>query len=84
MTTGTSSTAREPVRWSCSRTRRTWTAVAIPVGGGGQISGWALAIKATNPAVQVIGVEPAAADDAFRSFRTGTLQRLAGPANTTR
>jgi len=57
-------------------------AVAIPVGGGGQISGWALAIKATNPAIQVIGVEPAAADDAFRSFRTGTLQRLAAPPNT--
>jgi threonine dehydratase len=58
------------------------TTVAIPVGGGGQISGWALAVKAMNPAIQVIGVEPAAADDAFRSFRTHTLQRLAGPANT--
>jgi threonine dehydratase len=58
------------------------TAVAIPVGGGGQISGWALAIKATNPTIQVIGVEPAVADDAFRSFRTGALQRLAGPADT--
>jgi threonine dehydratase len=57
-------------------------AVACPVGGGGQISGWALAIKATNPAIRVIGVEPAAADDAYRSFRTGTLQRLTGPANT--
>jgi threonine dehydratase len=57
-------------------------AVACPVGGGGQISGWALAIKATNPAIGVIGVEPAAADDAYRSFRTGTLQRLTGPAET--
>jgi threonine dehydratase len=57
-------------------------AVAVPVGGGGQISGWALAIKATNPTIQVIGVEPAAADDAFRSFRSGTLQRLTGPADT--
>jgi threonine dehydratase len=57
-------------------------AVTVPVGGGGQISGWALAIKATNPTIQVIGVEPAAADDAFRSFRTGTLQRLTGPADT--
>ena len=58
------------------------TGVAVPVGGGGQISGWALAIKATNPAIRVIGVEPAAADDAFRSFRTGSLQRLEGPAET--
>ena len=57
-------------------------AVACPVGGGGQISGWALAIKAKQPSIQVIGVEPAAADDAFRSFRTGTLQRLAAPPNT--
>jgi len=57
-------------------------AVALPVGGGGQISGWALAIKAMNPEIRVIGVEPAAADDAFRSFRTGALQRLTGPADT--
>ena len=57
-------------------------AVAVPVGGGGQISGWALVIKATNPTIQVIGVEPAAADDAFRSFRTGALQHLTGPAET--
>lgn len=57
-------------------------AVACPVGGGGQISGWALAVKATNPSIQVIGVEPAVADDAFRSFRTGTLQRLAAPPDT--
>jgi threonine dehydratase len=56
--------------------------VAVPVGGGGQISGWALAIKAMNPTIQVIGVEPAAADDAFRSFRTRTLQSLEGPAET--
>jgi threonine dehydratase len=57
-------------------------AVACPVGGGGQISGWALAIKAKQPSIQVIGVEPATADDAFRSFRTGTLQRLAAPPDT--
>ena len=50
--------------------------VACPVGGGGQLSGWALAIKATRPEVRVVGVEPAAADDAFRSFRSGRLERL--------
>src|SRR5207248_769448 len=44
--------------------------VACPVGGGGQLSGWALAIKASRPEVRVIGVEPETADDAFRSFRT--------------
>ncbi len=57
-------------------------AVACPVGGGGQISGWALAIKAKQPSIQVIGVEPAAADDAFRTFRSGSLQRLAAPPDT--
>ena len=56
--------------------------VAVPVGGGGQLSGWAIAIKATRPDVRVIGVEPAAADDAFRSFQSGTLQRLDAPPDT--
>jgi threonine dehydratase len=50
--------------------------VAAPVGGGGQLSGWALAVKARRPEVRVIGVEPAAADDAWRSFRSGHLERL--------
>lgn len=52
------------------------SAIACPVGGGGQISGWALAIKATRPQVKVVGVEPALADDAFRSFQSHSLQRL--------
>ena len=56
--------------------------VVCPVGGGGQLSGWALAIKALRPEVRVIGVEPAAADDAYRSFQTGTLQRLAAAPQT--
>lgn len=50
--------------------------VACPVGGGGQISGWALAIKAIRPEVRVVGVEPATADDAYRSFHSRTLERL--------
>ena len=50
--------------------------VVCPVGGGGQISGWALAIKAIRPEVRVVGVEPATADDAYRSFHSRTLERL--------
>lgn len=50
--------------------------VVVPVGGGGLLSGTALAAKARNPAIQVIGVEPAAADDAARTFETGRIQRL--------
>jgi threonine dehydratase len=45
--------------------------VLAPVGGGGLLAGTAVAVKALNAAVRVIGCEPAAADDAQRSFRTG-------------
>lgn len=50
--------------------------VVVPVGGGGLLSGTALAVKAQNPDVQVIGAEPAAADDAARTLETGQIQRL--------
>jgi threonine dehydratase len=40
-----------------------------PVGGGGLLAGTALAAKHFSMGVQVIGCEPAGADDAFRSFR---------------
>jgi len=51
--------------------------VACPVGGGGQMSGWALAVKAIRPEVRVVGVEPATADDAYRTFHSRALERLA-------
>ena len=57
-------------------------AVVVPIGGGGQISGIALALSALAPATAVIGVEPDAADDAARSLRTGTLQTLASDPAT--
>lgn len=56
--------------------------VACPVGGGGQISGWALAAKAIRPEVRIVGVEPATADDAYRSFHSRTLERLTAPPDT--
>ena len=52
-------------------------AVVVPIGGGGQISGVALACSALSPETVVIGVEPESADDAARSLHTHTLQRLA-------
>jgi threonine dehydratase len=51
----------------------------VPCGGGGLLSGCALAAKHMNPGCRVIGVEPAAGDDATRSFRTKTLQTVKNP-----
>ena len=47
--------------------------ILTPVGGGGLLSGTALAAKSLKPGIKVIGAEPEVADDAFRSFRQGTL-----------
>ncbi len=49
--------------------------VLVPVGGGGLISGCALAIKSKKPRVRVIGVETNGADDANQSFRQKKLIR---------
>ena len=51
--------------------------MVVPIGGGGQISGIALALAGLSPETALIGVEPDAADDAAQSLRTGTLQTLA-------
>ncbi len=53
--------------------------VITPVGGGGLLSGTAVAVAALRPGCGVIGAEPAAADDAQRSFRTGTLYPSGNP-----
>ena len=51
----------------------------VCVGGGGLISGCAAAAAALFPGCKVIGVEPAAGDDATRSFKTKTLQTVTNP-----
>lgn len=53
----------------------------VPVGGGGLISGCAIAATALRPAIRVIGVEPQGADDAVRSRRAGTLTSVPAPAS---
>jgi threonine dehydratase len=45
--------------------------VMTPVGGGGLLSGTALSVHYMSPAVKVIAAEPKAADDAYRSFKSG-------------
>ncbi|MFD1067858.1 threo-3-hydroxy-L-aspartate ammonia-lyase [Oceanobacillus locisalsi] len=51
----------------------------VPCGGGGLISGCAVAAKHLLPECKVIGAEPALSDDAAKSFKTGTLQTLKTP-----
>jgi len=50
--------------------------VLAPIGGGGLISGVAVAIKEQNPRVTVIGVEPEFAADAQASLRSGEIHRV--------
>jgi len=47
--------------------------VLAPVGGGGLLSGTAIVVRAQRPAAQVIGAEPAGADDAQRSLAAGNI-----------
>jgi threo-3-hydroxy-L-aspartate ammonia-lyase len=50
-----------------------------PCGGGGLLSGSAIAARALSQGCRVVGVEPEAGDDGNRSFRTGTLQTVHDP-----
>jgi threonine dehydratase len=51
----------------------------VPVGGGGLIAGSAIAAKGLNPAITVIGVEPAEGDDTKRSLQAGERIRIPVP-----
>ncbi|MDZ8186160.1 MAG: threo-3-hydroxy-L-aspartate ammonia-lyase [Nostoc sp. ChiSLP02] len=53
--------------------------VLVCCGGGGLLSGNAIATKALLPDCKVIGVEPTLADDATRSFHSKTLQTVKNP-----
>jgi len=56
-------------------------AIIAPVGGGGLLSGTSIAVKSSAAVIRVFGAEPANADDAARSFRSGRVEAL--PAATT-
>ncbi len=53
--------------------------VIAPIGGGGLISGTAIAASAMKPGMVVCGAEPAGADDAARSFASGKVEPLPHP-----
>jgi threonine dehydratase len=51
----------------------------VPCGGGGLMGGSALAAHGLSPSCRVVGVEPAAGDDATRSFRSRRLETCSNP-----
>lgn len=51
----------------------------VPCGGGGLLSGCAIAARAMSPGCRTVGIEPKLADDATRSFQTRKLQRVENP-----
>ena len=50
--------------------------VVVPIGGGGLISGVAIAVKETNPATRVFGVEPVGANVMRQSLDAGHAMRM--------
>ncbi len=53
--------------------------IMTPVGGGGLLSGTAIATTETKPGIRVIAGEPEGADDAYRSLATGVIQPSVKP-----
>jgi threonine dehydratase len=54
--------------------------IMAPVGGGGLLSGTAIAARSLKPEIRVWAGEPANADDAFRSLEAGSIQPARPPA----
>ena len=58
---------------------KTLDMLLVPCGGGGLLSGSAIAAKGMEPNCRVIGIEPELADDATRSFHSKTLHTVKNP-----
>lgn len=56
------------------------TTILTPCGGGGLLSGIALAATSVHPGVAVYGVEPAAGNDGEQSFRKGEIVTIDPPS----
>jgi threonine dehydratase len=59
---------------------KTLNLLLVPCGGGGLLSGSAIASRGMDPNCRVIGIEPELADDATRSFHTRTLHTVKNPS----
>ncbi len=57
-------------------------AILTPVGGGGLLSGTAIAAREISPRIRVIGTEPELADDACRSLAAGRILPAVSPTRT--
>ena len=55
--------------------------IIAPIGGGGLMSGTSTCVKGISNNIQVIGAEPVNADDAYRSFTSGTLYPIRKSGN---
>ena len=55
------------------------TSILVPLGGGGLLSGVALAAKSVKSSIKVYGIEPAAGNDGEQSFRTGSIVTIDPP-----
>jgi threonine dehydratase len=55
------------------------SAIVVPLGGGGLLSGVALAATSLDPSIDVYGVEPAAGNDGEQSFRSGSIVTIEPP-----
>jgi len=53
--------------------------VLAPLGGGGLLSGTAVATRALRPQARIVGAEPLGADDAWRSLKAGHIEPVAHP-----
>lgn len=53
--------------------------IIAPIGGGGLMSGTALATKEFSPQTKIFGAEPSGADDAYKSIQTGEIQPSINP-----
>jgi len=70
------------VAWELLEDEPDLEVVATPVGGGGLLAGSAISAKAHRDSVRVIGVEPVVADDAYRSWKAGRIEKLADSPKT--